>query len=512
MDLSPTDADIPTILLSEGYNCTSIAKEEQYLSSLDLIKLQTPTEHEEDIEQMDLPHYQIPDPQMSKFDNQYCTCERESLCPLDQDCIVRTHVSPFNEIYAFPKKPPSRSWNTTKSVHESLEFLEQKLEKLARIQPGHHKSVLLTMAELCGQYIGQKDFWLAEKLHEKVVCAMKQIYGCDDHPKALSARLDVIGDLQGQSSWKKAEMAHCHIHNTILTKHLENHELVSKSTLLLSDHAYHAGRIEEAEHLRRQALQINLNLHGPKHKDTLKAMRMLGKSLKANESFEPAERLLRITTQLHDHVPGLTGQDIRRDFRILATCLAPQGMFQQAKDLLNHASSHAKSSLPNNHPQVFSIMHDSAHILALEGSLLESANIWRDLIAKDHEMGNRKHKHSYKFSYKWRLGQTLYALGAFEEASHWLEKALDGSISTYGIECPRSLMYCYKLGSCYQKLGKYREALELFQNTEWKIRMVDKNVQPQLLELESKITEAEYFLAENGTNWKEMYEGEVEMC
>jgi tetratricopeptide (TPR) repeat protein len=85
------------------------------------------------------------------------------------------------------------------------------------------------------------------------------------------------------------------------------------------------------------------------------------------------------------------------------------------------------------------------------------------------------------------LAWVLRKMDRFGEAITWSEKAFERSRDMYGPEHEWTLRACEDLGECYEKEGRYADALELYQQTVEKLRAGGGIEHPAVADFESYI-------------------------
>lgn len=92
------------------------------------------------------------------------------------------------------------------------------------------------------------------------------------------------------------------------------------------------------------------------------------------------------------------------------------------------------------------------------------------------------------------LASVLEKSGKAEEAVIWYKKELQKDFNTYGANKRYTQNACFELGSCYEGLGRYDEALKLYQQMIDKIRQVGKDQYGELARFELEISSIQEWL------------------
>jgi tetratricopeptide (TPR) repeat protein len=103
---------------------------------------------------------------------------------------------------------------------------------------------------------------------------------------------------------------------------------------------------------------------------------------------------------------------------------------------------------------------EKAIVLRIEGQLLESEEILRGILNRGPD-----HPTTVKFNALDILAALLTEIGRQEEAATLGEKLFFECVEMYGIAHKFTIWSCGKLGTCYTKLGRYDDAIYLYQQT-----------------------------------------------
>jgi hypothetical protein len=83
-----------------------------------------------------------------------------------------------------------------------------------------------------------------------------------------------------------------------------------------------------------------------------------------------------------------------------------------------------------------------------------------------------------------------------EEATIWYEKILWGVVGVYGPDGKHTIALCGVLSYCYEKQGRYDDAMKLCQQLVERIRAVKGNDHPAVAKLQGWIEETQNLLLE----------------
>lgn len=488
------DKSIPLMSLFSLDNSLVVEEKPTCFTAADLIELQAPRRDSKDVEPDSVLLISALVPCRYSRDRVPSSRFQGTLDLLNHRNMY-TVESPCNELYVFPSSSPISSRAQSKSCQLSPSFSEEKLQKLTRVLPHHHNLVLRTMEDLSLEYMEHGLYSQAMPLYRTLLSAMVKSVGLH-HPKALSARLNLVDCLQLLHHSKEAREINYQLRTTIATVCPTNYDLLCRSMSTLFCDTFSSGRHAEGEQLLRELLQIKLNLYGPRDEGTIRVMIDLGKCIERRGSDpHSAEQILRLAVQVVDQVPNVTKIDTCEYLRRLAACLNNQDMRDEAGLLFAHVRSHASSMIPETHPAMALIELDFATYLANGGDYVRSCDVLREMIAKRGLGGAETDAHT--LALLSRLARHLESpLGRFEEACGWFEKAVPRSTALYGIESCKTLRNCHGLGTCYREMGQHRKALELFEDTRRKLKASERKFDSKINSLDREIMRCEKILAE----------------
>jgi tetratricopeptide (TPR) repeat protein len=370
--------------------------------------------------------------------------------------------SPFNEVYVFPPSRTSgRAPKPTVTTYAFLQMetteLEAKFGKLKKQFPTHHAAVIAVMEDLANKCSDLGKDQNAERLYRSLVDVYRRTLG-PTNLKTLVACGDVIDTLIFQGRWSEAESLHRNLRSAISKLISPNHDLALWAKMADGRLAWALGQKKRAEILRRELLQIMLGLNGPRHPDTIIAMRDLIDTINQRDT-EDAKKLARNTVQLCLENPT-EDEQFCRSMSILIDTLYRSSEYVESCSVAKNAIERFSNSLGLDHPDVIEVRIDLAWSLLEAEKLAESEEIFQVLVlrnAEDGEIGNK--------STIWSgLAEVLNRQGKVDEAITWHEKSFQATLASCG-PCNSSIVNaCGNLGFCYENQSRYSDALQLYRN------------------------------------------------
>ena len=215
-------------------------------------------------------------------------------------------------------------------------------------------------------------------------------------------------------------------------------------------------RWTEAETLERKVLVFRLETLGERHHDTLRAMANLavtiGEQGRRQETVEIERKLL----ELRKMTLGPNHPDTMYAMRNLGVTIGRLGDIQEAERMSLEVLAMRRTILGNKHPDTIRSISDMAIHYALERRWEESIPLNEEALRYTEEVLGLEHPESVQIMAN--LAVALASVNRDEESAKWqaevlrLRKAQSGDFDTQTIWAKASL------SMTYSRLGRYREA------------------------------------------------------
>jgi tetratricopeptide (TPR) repeat protein len=409
--------------------------------------------------------------------------------------------SPLNEIYVFPTpstknhyRPPSPRKPLWAKLEAQAAELRVRLSKLKPLMGVEHPRILAIKEDLAEIYTSQGNYQKAEKLRWYVASAMRKSLG-PTNLKTLVAWQKWVGSLLYQGQYLRGHTLLSKMHSAILKLVNPDHSIATASTLMMGWTAISLGDNEKAEGLLRQALQIQLNTLGPRSHETLISMDYLGNVLGRQLKYSEAEKLIRTAVQLRHECTELGGEsDLSIVMNELSQNLCLQGLYKESEDVASHVIERFEGPLGPEHPFILRTRSQLARSLAQQGQYRQSGDIFRTVLKQQSKLLGESHPSTLITA--WGVAGNLYGMGHIEEATIWYEKILWGGVGVYGPDSEDTILSCDALRNCYEKQGRYDDAMKLCQQLVERIQAVKGNDHPAITKLQGWIEETQNLLLE----------------
>jgi tetratricopeptide (TPR) repeat protein len=359
-----------------------------------------------------------------------------------------------------------------------------RVQKLKRILGGENPNTLVAMKKLGYIYEEQYKFRQAERLYRQIAISYQKTLGFK-HVTTLDAYLEVVSILHVQGELLQALKIHEFIHDTINQLVAQDNSLTLRSNSLRTILIYPYGKLDEADKLIRQTLQIELHTLGPRHKVTLYDMNILSKILKRFNKFDESEQLLRNTLRLCQVLEGPFSGNFLQNLLSLTDLLEFQGRYDECRDLAMTIVERLNTSVDREHYDFLHCLYKVAICARYQGDILESERLMRSVLAQQIEIFGEKHLVTYRYSTE--LSRTLICMGRHSEAVTLLEGSYEGLAKSHGMSYKETIWTCQELGVTYASLGRYEDAVGLLQRTIYEARKPAEKPTKDLLEIISDL-------------------------
>ncbi len=180
--------------------------------------------------------------------------------------------------------------------------------------------------------------------------------------KALKIMRDIFPDGTFET-WGSCKLYLPHSLNAVAWPEAEGYSRLAPNLLeRMGVYYLEQGRLDEAEQLVSQVLELRKNVLGEKHPDTIIAIANLASTWHQQGRLDEAEQLKSQVLELQKNVLGEKHPDTIRAMANLAITWWRQGRFEQAVPLLGQAVELQQSVLGNMHPDTVKSIESLAYI------------------------------------------------------------------------------------------------------------------------------------------------------
>jgi tetratricopeptide (TPR) repeat protein len=409
--------------------------------------------------------------------------------PLKLNISYIIGLSPFPELLEGSLHKTSHQRNSSpRAGSQSWQDMEiewkGKVQKLKRILGGENPKTVIAMKKLGYICEKQRKFREAERLYRQIAISYQKSLGFR-HATTLNAYLDVVDILYTQGETLQSLKIHESIHDTINQLVAPDNSLALRSNETRACVIYRYGKLNEANDLIRQILQIELHTLGPKCERTLHNMNILSRILKHLQKFDESIQLLQITSHLFQVLEGPLSRNSLQSLILLTNVLYSQGRFDECVDLSMMIVEQLRTLEDQEYGDILFSLCRLATCARNQGDLLESQRLLQSVLAQQIEIFGEKHRNTYLFGLE--LSRTLRCMGRHSEAVTLLERSYEGWAKSKGMSYIKTIESCQELGVTYRSLGRYEDAISLLQRTICEARKPAERPTEDLLEIISDL-------------------------
>jgi non-specific serine/threonine protein kinase/serine/threonine-protein kinase len=220
------------------------------------------------------------------------------------------------------------------------------------------------------------------------------------------------------------------------------------------------GLYDRAEALMGSALELQRELHGEEHPETLRLSATIADLQTSQSRFEEAEELLRKTIEVQQRVLGPDHADVLDSRLSLGRVLELLSSFDEAEVIARKTLETARPSLGEDHELTLRALNQLGTACESTGRFDEAEQHFREgLEARRRTLGT---DHPQTLIGIMNLAELFMNMGRFGEAEDLLLQAQETARLVFGDEHPGFMWYRSKLGLLYLQQGRWDEANQLY--------------------------------------------------
>jgi len=220
------------------------------------------------------------------------------------------------------------------------------------------------------------------------------------------------------------------------------------------------GRFDEAEAILRPVIDQRRKLLGSDHRETLASELNLANVVYRLGRLDEAEAILRELIPAQERVLGEQGPDTLTARNSLAVVLAGQGRYDEAEEIARDNVQLSRAIHGDEHPRTLNALGILASTLEGAGSLEEAEAVFRDLVALDRAtLGD---DHPATLLSMQNLASVLARLGRFDEAVPLLRHAYESYAANHGADHPNVMITAHNLARALTDAGEAAEAVAIY--------------------------------------------------
>ena len=243
----------------------------------------------------------------------------------------------------------------------------------------------------------------------------------DDAEERIAQRLRIASVLMELARWKECEEQQRHALAEATA--LEKPPLVGWASNELAQLLQRTNRIEEAEPLRRRALEIAETAFGEQHPNVATSLNNLATLLHSTNRNEEAEPLMRRALEIAETTFGKQHPDVATCLNNLATLLHTTNRNEEAEPLIRRALEIDVAAFGNQHPTVAIHLNNLAILLQDINRIEEAEPLMRRALEIDEAAFGKQHP--TVATALNNLATLLHDTNRTEEAEPLLRRSLD---------------------------------------------------------------------------------------
>ncbi|HWP71164.1 MAG TPA: serine/threonine-protein kinase, partial [Gemmatimonadaceae bacterium] len=224
-------------------------------------------------------------------------------------------------------------------------------------------------------------------------------------------------------------------------------------------------RLAEADTALRASLAIRIDLLGARDTATAKAMTQLALVLRATGKLEEAEQLARQAVDIHKTSGNPDTRDYSESLHNLAFVLRTRRSDQEAETVYREALAMRRRIYDPFHPDLLMTMSNLAVLIDARGAFVEAESLYREVLARRRERLGPEHPQTL-ISLN-NLATSLWRTGRFAQAASVFREAVTVGRRVYGENATFAIML-NNLGVALRRSGDlaaaeqcHREALAI---------------------------------------------------
>ncbi|KAK2740149.1 hypothetical protein CKAH01_18618 [Colletotrichum kahawae] len=250
------------------------------------------------------------------------------------------------------------------------------------------------------------------------------------------------------------------VHDLALTIDTPGGSLTQRSLHVLAQSYGNLRNLEKEEDLLRQLVQIRLTSSGPRHGDTLAAIRSLCDSIVDSKRYSESEELLRVALEL-GQTDAVSGRTKCLLCRKLATVLFREASFRESEALYRKTVEMSIRILGKDHPDTLRCQFWLSKTLRALGRLDDSHELHTKTV--EQQIRTRGEMRGSTIESMAALSNLLLQMKDVKSAKSWMGRALKCSQHTGGIDNARAMKFWADLGEIEANDGPDQRIAELYE-------------------------------------------------
>ncbi|MCA9056590.1 MAG: tetratricopeptide repeat protein, partial [Planctomycetaceae bacterium] len=272
-------------------------------------------------------------------------------------------------------------------IDDAVRLHTEVLASRQRRYGEQHELTLLACERLAGLYRETHDFSAAAPLYRRISAIQKALYGDHDR-RALETDLSLVYVLQRDGQFLAADQAAEELYSRVIADYGESSADALRVRMLQAFNAKRGRDWRRCEEQFTSAWRLSSEIHGPEHRETLRARNQIANAIFNQGRTSEAEQICREVCERRERTFGVEDIDVAYSQSLLGEILCASDRLGEASDCLQKSFSthcrHFGYGSPDTQPIVAQLM-GIAHTHESRGAWSEAAAVYLglvDLVAK----------------------------------------------------------------------------------------------------------------------------------
>ena len=368
------------------------------------------------------------------------------------------------ELYPFPRHQNLEVAIKPK-YHDILQMElsegKKKTEKLERCSPRINPGVTASIYDLAVAYSSLGHYENAEKHLLRILPILIQRHGYNSH-SVVWVKGHLTEAMMQLGRYTAANQLAQDVHTAALNIDQSGGCLAQMSLLVLAHSYGYLGDLEKKKELLRSLVQVRLVAYGPKHGETLLALRHLSYPMEESKMYAEGEELLRVALELSQSVHRVSDLEKCRIPRALATFLYRQQGYGESEILHCKALGMSEKLLGDEHQDTLRCKFWVSGHLRARGRLEHSRELLRETVGKQIEtLGELRGPTIQSMTY---LSLLLLQMNQIEEAGTWMKRAVHCSQRSGRIDSIRAAKFYDGINKLHEGPKSDKEPEQTFED------------------------------------------------
>ncbi|RDL36701.1 Uncharacterized protein BP5553_06053 [Venustampulla echinocandica] len=222
------------------------------------------------------------------------------------------------------------------------------------------------------------------------------------------------------------------------------------------------GRLAEAEHIYKWALEGRDVALGPEHPSTLEVVNNLGIIYSQQGRLDDAEQMCKRALMGTEAALGPDDLATLNVVNNLGNIYSKQSKLAEAEHMYKRALEGRDVALGPEHPSTLEVVNNLGAVYSQQGRFAEAEQMYKRALGSNSKETALRPEHLSTLEVVNNLGNLYLEQGRLAEAEHLFQLSLEGIEAALGPKHPSTLQTVNNLGILYQKQSRFAEAEPMY--------------------------------------------------